>query len=313
MRSLVVSALVMAALVPFVPAAASTSHTVTASDFQWSPSSLTIAPGDVVEFVLGGGTHAWERTDGSDACELPCTRTFAEEGVFAYVCSFHASMRGEIRVGAPPTVAIASPQEGEVVGGLLRVAGVSTNAASVTVRLGVSAEHAATLAPDGTWAVDVPTGAAPNGAVSLRARAVSAAGIAAEHVIAVEVENAPFVDLGVLSLAADQDATLTNTLVFRVKNEGNVPAAPVLVRAEYLHDGAWRFIGERTFTTLAAGATVQGSIAWTPDHAHLGRFDVRVVADPEGALADADASDDVREASAAWVSAAIPGIVAPVP
>lgn len=313
MRTLVASAVLLLALVPLAPADASTTHTVTAVDFQWTPASITIAPGDSVEFVIGEGFHAWGRADGSDACDLPCTRTFVEEEVVSFVCTIHRSMTGEIRVGAPPAVAIATPGDGDTVQGVLLVTGTSTGAASLTVRLGAGPAQAATLEPDGTWRVEVDTNAAPNGAGTLTARAVSAIGIASERTIGIEVSNPEFVDLNVVSLQADDDATTTNTLVFKVRNEGNVAASALLVRAEYLHDGEWRLIGERTISTLAAGRTVESAIAWKPERLHLGQFDVRVLADPEHALGDVDPSDDARVASAAWVSAALPGIVAPAP
>lgn len=313
MRTFVVSAFLLAALVPLVPAEASTMHVVTALDFQWSPASLSISPGDSVEFVLGEGFHAWGRADGSDTCELPCTRTFVEEEVVSFVCTIHRSMTGEIRIGTPPAVEISAPAEGETVDGVLLVVGTSTHAASVTVRIGAGPAHAATLDPDGAWSVEINTAGIPNGAATLTARAVSALGLSAEHAIGVQIANPSFIDLNVANLQADDDAITSNTLTFTVRNEGNVAASAVLARAEYLHDGAWHAIGEITISSIRAGAIVERSISWTPERAHLGQFDVRLVADPDGALGDVDASDNARVASAAWVSAAIPGIVAPAP
>jgi hypothetical protein len=101
--------------------------------------------------------------------------------------------------------------------------------------------------------------------------------------------------------------------VFHVRNEGNVVQPAVLARAEYLHDGAWRPIGETTLAPLAAGGSVAASIVWRPAAQHLGGFDVRVTVDPEDSLLDVQRADNARTARAAWVSPFLPGIVAPVP
>ena len=77
-------------------------HTVTANNFSYQPSTLSINVNDSVEFINDGGFHDVVVTSGPEllelpACSGPCnigTLTFTVPGTYDYICSIgsHASM-----------------------------------------------------------------------------------------------------------------------------------------------------------------------------------------------------------------------------
>ena len=108
-------------------------HTVTVSNFKFSPASLTINAGDTVTFTNAGGLHNVHADDNSFRCARGCdndgnggagapsntnwsfTRTFNTAGTIRYFCEVHGSaggsgMAGSIIVNAvtppPPTIAL---------------------------------------------------------------------------------------------------------------------------------------------------------------------------------------------------------------
>jgi plastocyanin len=87
------------AATPFTPTtvAAPKVHQVTTSGFSFSPSSLTIAVGDTVEFQIGGSHDvAWGCSGTTYAGSY--SRTFSSAGSFSYCCTRHPGMNGVITV-----------------------------------------------------------------------------------------------------------------------------------------------------------------------------------------------------------------------
>lgn len=316
MRAASASMLVLVLVAPFVPFAGAATFQSTAFNGFWTPDALAIDVGDSVEFLLGEGTHNWELADGTQTCELPCTRTFNVEGTVAFRCGIHHSMTGTITVGTPPVVAIATPTPGATVSGVLHVEGSASHAtdaiASVSVRIDDGAPIAATLQGAGTsvtWSADVPTATIGNGERLLVARATTSGGVAAQTSIPILVDNVPFVDMVLASASAQQGATTSNVLSFVVRNDGNT-GERVTVLAEYLYHEEWRVVGSTLTDIVAPGASVPGSIAWSAvGSPKLGAFSVRFTADPAGALPDPERANNVRATTAGWVTNAIPGIV----
>lgn len=85
-------------------ARAATTHTVTISDFAFSPANLTISAGDRVVFVNNDGApHTATANNGSfDTGRLnrgeQAALTFNSAGSFDYFCEFHRRMTGTITV-----------------------------------------------------------------------------------------------------------------------------------------------------------------------------------------------------------------------
>lgn len=94
------------ALLPLTakPARAAT-HQVTIAGMQFSPASLTIAPGDTVVFTnADGAPHTATAKDSSfDTGKLAkgdsASITFSAAGEFAYYCKVHPMMKATITVG----------------------------------------------------------------------------------------------------------------------------------------------------------------------------------------------------------------------
>ena len=90
-------------------------HTVTISNNVFSPGNLTIAPGDVVKWVLSAGAHSVTSNTGAWPEAILSTpgaefsHTFATAGTFPYHCIFHTGMNGTVVVSgtnaAPGTMA----------------------------------------------------------------------------------------------------------------------------------------------------------------------------------------------------------------
>jgi plastocyanin len=92
-----------------VTAIAAASTGVTISDFQFSPSSVTVNVGDTVTWTNDGPTpHSATSNDGvfdtgiMDAGQSG-SHTFTEAGTFAYICTPHPNMTGTVVVQAAAT------------------------------------------------------------------------------------------------------------------------------------------------------------------------------------------------------------------
>jgi plastocyanin len=101
-------------------------HVVTASNFTFTPATLTINVGDTVTFTNGGGVHNVRASDGSFRCARGCdgdgsggngdtngsswsfTKTFNTPGTIGYFCEAHGSANGSGMAGVI-TVNAAAP------------------------------------------------------------------------------------------------------------------------------------------------------------------------------------------------------------
>jgi plastocyanin len=87
-----------------MPTASAVGYDVGISNFAFSPSSITIAPGDNVTWTNSDGTaHTVTGNDGTwDSGNLAngqtYTHQFNETGDYAYHCSIHSSMTGVVHV-----------------------------------------------------------------------------------------------------------------------------------------------------------------------------------------------------------------------
>jgi plastocyanin len=84
---------------------ASATVTITASNFAFSPASVTINRSDTVQWVLGSGSHT--TTSGSSPnpdggwnqqITAPVSIVFSQPGQFSFFCQFHPEMQGIIVV-----------------------------------------------------------------------------------------------------------------------------------------------------------------------------------------------------------------------
>ena len=79
-------------------------HTVTIDATTYSPKTLTVAPGDIVTWVNKDlfphtVTAKNGRFDSGDiAAGKSWTHTVGSEGLFAYYCIYHATMKGTLRI-----------------------------------------------------------------------------------------------------------------------------------------------------------------------------------------------------------------------
>ena len=102
-------------------------HTVTASDYKFTPSDLKIVVGETVTWTNSGGSHNVASSTGLFRNEISADPwqfqfTFNTAGTFAYVCQQHQyggygipAMVGSVQVrssNAPPVVAVESPLQG---------------------------------------------------------------------------------------------------------------------------------------------------------------------------------------------------------
>lgn len=309
---LVVAAFVLTSLVPLAPLAQAASFTVTASNFAWTPGTLLLEPGDSVTFVNGTATpHTWVRDDGQANCNLPCTRTFTTVETIAYHCGIHAGMRGTIQVGNGIDVSIASPASGSTLAGIISVTGSADDGGApvpeVRVRFDNGASVVATLGPGLTWSATLDSTLLPDGAHTIVARATNA-GSVKEASLPITIDNPDRIDVRVALVGAPQGATTTAQISFTLRNEGNAPSGVVHVRGEYFYHGAWHLIGDVDAASVAAGANRFGSLTWDPEGVLVGRFTVRVTADPDLVLPDVDRSNNARSATAGWFPNSIEGI-----
>lgn len=92
-----------------VPLGSAATHSIDISGFAFSPSSITIAPGDSVTWTnhdgvthtVTGGNGSWG--SGSLTNGATYTHTFDEVGDYSYHCSIHTYMTGTVHVTASGT------------------------------------------------------------------------------------------------------------------------------------------------------------------------------------------------------------------
>jgi plastocyanin len=88
----------------------------------FSPSSLTVNPGETVAFEWESGGHtvtvdsqpddaAWSGVDSTRSAGYTHTHTFEVAGTYEYACSVHPDMRGTITVEEPTSGPVQSPYE----------------------------------------------------------------------------------------------------------------------------------------------------------------------------------------------------------
>lgn len=98
---------------PGTPTAQPSSNVVTTSGTSFTPAAIVIAPGASVTWQIAGATHNVTFGGGKPAGgDIPdtqsggsATRVFANTGTFAYQCTRHSGMTGQVVVsseGAPP-------------------------------------------------------------------------------------------------------------------------------------------------------------------------------------------------------------------
>lgn len=311
---LAVLVLVLAGVPWVAQGGASQGHQSVATNLQWTPENLTIAPGDSVTFVNAQGTHTFVNDADGASCQLPCTRTYAAPGRYAFHCGVHSVMRGVVSVGAAPSVSIVAPAVNASVAGNVTVSGTATHASEavgfVEVRVGGAWVGAAVPAADGSWSLTWDSAGVPNGAAVLSARAVTTpTGLSETTTRGVVVANVPVVDLRAVSLLGSTNGVVNATLTYTVANGGNVPSGPFSVLFEYSYKGAWRRIGEAVVADAPAAGSVTGRYVWDASGGpHLGRYPVRATVDPANVVAEPVESNNAVTGSAAWVTPLAAGL-----
>jgi plastocyanin len=59
----------------------------------FNPANVTVAVGDTVFFIVGGGHNVtWTTAGAPEGCIGVCPRVFPTKGTFYYVCTPHASL-----------------------------------------------------------------------------------------------------------------------------------------------------------------------------------------------------------------------------
>jgi plastocyanin len=84
---------------PDAKPAAANGATITVSNFQFEPKTVTIKAGSEVTWMNKGGAHTVTADDGSWAsptlgAEKSFSRKFTRPGTYRYFCSFHGSKGG---------------------------------------------------------------------------------------------------------------------------------------------------------------------------------------------------------------------------
>jgi plastocyanin len=125
-------ALLLAALILFVlgsiEMARAATHTVTIADFAFSPPMLTITAGDTVTWtnedpVVHTATSTTGAFDSGDLAQgASFSFTFTTPGTYAYVCTPHPEMTGQIVVQATAPAQTAAPTPAGGGGGIPDVA-----------------------------------------------------------------------------------------------------------------------------------------------------------------------------------------------
>lgn len=307
--------LIVLGAVPAVPApGAGATHVVEASNFVWTPGTIAIAPGDAVTFSSAEGSHAWESSDGSAGCTLPCTRTYPEEGTFAYRCSFHPSMTGVIVVGTPADVTFTEPGRHDILVGMVPVRGTASHSTSEIARVSIRVDEGefadAVLDGEGTfvaWALPLDTLPLVNGPHVITARATTRSGFVSEATLDVYVGNAERHDLVVDSVTGT-DGVASTSITFAIENRGNVVASGWRASVEYLEAGAWRTILDVDVGSLGAGETDSRTVTWDGGGLAVGEFQVRVVADALDHIEETDESNNEQATAVAFVTPLVSGV-----
>ncbi len=117
-RGPVTLAVITVVALAVMPALAAEGPTITASDTVFTPSELTIAPGETVTFANAGGSHNFVFQDGSyptdptpanSAVWANLSRTFTQADEYRFVCGAHPQMIGRILVEDPAATPTATP------------------------------------------------------------------------------------------------------------------------------------------------------------------------------------------------------------
>jgi plastocyanin len=132
-------AVLLAALILFVlgsiELARAATHAVTIADFAFAPATLTITAGDTVTWTNEGPVvHTATSTTGAfDSGDLAqgesYSLTFTAPGTYAYLCTPHPEMTGQIVVQAAAAAPSAAPSPGEPLPDVAMRPGWPTNAA----------------------------------------------------------------------------------------------------------------------------------------------------------------------------------------
>lgn len=288
-------------------------HAVVATNNVWTPRNLTILPGDTVTFSSAQGTHSFVSDAGDNAtCALPCTRAYPAPGRYDFHCGVHPTMRGTVSVGEAPAISVSSPAAGATLSGVVTVSGAATHPLEPvdTVQLVVDGRPVATVVPaaDGSWSASWDTALAANGPRTLLVRALTApSDVSGEVSRAVVVDNAPTVDLRAVGLSGSGGVAPNVTLTWTFENFGNVPSGPFAASFEYLYKGAWRPVGALSHGGLGPFSTETGRFVWDQG-LHAGRYEVRVVLDPAGAVAETSEANNVAAGTASWLTPLVNGL-----
>ena len=114
MRRALPFAILGACLVVGVLPALAADQSVAIHDFRYAPRSVAVKPGETVTWQADGyymhSVHFDAEASGARDAELEFTasRTFPDEGKFAYHCDVHASMHGIVYVNQTGTVPAAA-------------------------------------------------------------------------------------------------------------------------------------------------------------------------------------------------------------
>lgn len=306
------SLLIVAAL----PMAHASSFTVTATNFQWSPTPLQVAVGDTVTFTNGGGSHNFVSDAGQGSCSLPCTISFTANGQFPYHCGIHGSaMSGTVTVGAAPTITIDSPAAGATLQGQVLVQGNASSAAdtiaSVHLLVGTRDITATLAAPGATatgWSAALDTTTLPNGAATLLARATSAGGLKTDASLSVRISNPATTDIAITAFNTTQSSLSAPRLVYTLVNAGNTITPGFELVAQYQYKGTWRTFAGGSHGSLTAGERLTEVLAWHDGLLHVGTYPVRLLADPKDLVAEIDETNNEGNGTAWWYTNLIAGV-----
>lgn len=319
LRLLAALSIAVAAL-PLVQGASWTVSTT--PSFAWSPSSLTIAAGDTVTFG-GGGTHDWRNEGGVFANCVPlgtgCSKTYTAAGTYPFYCSVHdvvtttgrSGMVGVVQVGAVATSVTVSPPG--TVQGLASFSGtVSDPGAAISkveVRLGTASTPfvPATLDGSGGWTATIDVSGMANTNYPLLVQAYAASGAFARASAMVTVANPPYVDLTIFGLTGQVGQATTASINVQYRNAGNTASGPYSIVLEYLYKDEWRPITTLNIPGTNAFMNAQSTVGWNSNANLVGQFPIRAIVDPANLKVESNEANNMRSATAGFVSALIPG------
>lgn len=258
-------------------------------DFDFSPATIEIAPGDSVEWDNhDSAPHTVTAEDGSfDSGRMnegdSFTHAFASAGTFAYRCDFHSDMRGTVVVKAPnaaPTVRITSPADGATVRGAVTVTGTAADSDGSVTLVEVAVDDGAFESATGTtsWTFQLDTTDLENGAHAIRARAFDGDDHSAVATVNVVVDNPRVPDLVAGALVARSTGFTSRSLSLVVTNDGNAAAGAFDVTFYYAYRGGLRPVGSASVSGLAAGESAEVTVPWDAT-GKVGRFGVVALVD----------------------------------